>query len=161
VLAFVLAMAMFWTPQCARAADAPDFSGTYTLKSAKGGDQPDAGEVWTLQITQTAAEIKIVTTIDGHPSTEIFPLSGSEETCRNADGADAKCSGQWKGKTLVLETIYTAHPTENGPDVEMHSRERLELSSDRKMLTIRTDTKAPQFSALEMSGATTEIYTRN
>jgi hypothetical protein len=61
----------------------------------------------------------------------------------------------------VLETIYTAHPTENGPDVEMHSRERLELSSDRKTLTIRTDTKAPQFSALEMSGATTEIYTRN
>jgi hypothetical protein len=159
-LRFAFVFAALCIPRGARAAAAPDFSGSYTLKSANGTGAPDKREVWTLQITQTEAEITIVTAIDGHPSTEAFPLTDNERTCRNADGADAKCSGQWKGKTLVLETVYTAHPTENGPDVEMHARERLDLSADRKTLTIRTDTKAPQFPALEMSGATREIYAR-
>jgi hypothetical protein len=155
------ALLMIFAPRIAAAPDNPDFSGSYTLKSAKGGDAPDKGEVWTLQIIQSETEIKIITIIEGHPSTESFPLNDSEQKCRNADGEEAQCSCEWKGKTLYLETIYAAHPTENGPEVEMHSRERLQLSTDRKTLTIRTETKAPQFPNLQMSEPTTEIYTRN
>lgn len=158
--ACLIGMAALFAAQPAIAANVPDFSGSYTLKSAKG-ESLDEGEVWTLQVTQTESEIKIITAIDGHPSTEIFSLSGKETKCANADGTDATCSAQWKGKTLVLETVYTAHPTENGPNVEKHTRERLDLSSDHKTLTIRTDTKAPEFPALEMSAPTTETYTRN
>ena len=148
-------------PLSVLAAGPADFAGSYTLKSAKGGDAPDKGDVWKLQISETPGEIKITRMIGGHPSTEIFPLDGKEEDCRESDGGDAKCSSEWKGKTLTLETVYTAHPTENGPDVEMHTRERLELSSDGKTLTIRSETKAPQYSYLQMHEPTTEVYVRD
>jgi hypothetical protein len=138
-----------------------DFSGAYKLKSVKGEDKPDRDDTWTVQITQSESEIKIVTTLNGHPSTEVFPLNGSESKCRNADGDDAKCTVSWNGKTLTLETIYTAHPTENSPDVEMHNRERLELSNDRKTLTIRTDQKARRYPYLQISEPATETYTRD
>lgn len=156
----LLLAATLFLPRVGAAADHPDFSGSYTLKAAKGEDL-DEGEVWTLQIAQTDAEIKIVTVIGGHQSTEVFPLTGSDANCVAADGTDGTCSAMWQGKTLVLETVYTAHPVENGPDVEKHTRERLDLSSDRKTLTVRTDTKAPQFPNLAMGAPTTETYTRD
>ncbi len=143
------------------AANMPDFSGSYSLKSVKGEDKPDSGDALSLQVAQTATEIKITTVTDGHPSTERFSLNQNGAKCTDADGGDATCTAQWKGKTLVLERVYTAHPTENGPDVEMHTRERLDLSSDGKTLTIRTDTKAPDYPALQMTDDTTEVYARN
>jgi hypothetical protein len=154
---------LFLSSSSARAAtpDHPDFSGAYKLKSVKGEDKPDRDDTWTLQVTQTDTEITIVTTLNDHPSKETFPLNGSEAKCRNADGDDAKCTSTWNGKTLTLETIYVAHPTENSPDVEMHNRERLELSSDRKTLTIRSDQKAPRYPYLQISPPTTETYTRD
>jgi hypothetical protein len=141
--------------------DHPDFSGSYSLKSVKGEDKPDRDETWTVQITQSETEIKIVTSLNGHPSVEVFALNGSESKCHNADGDEAKCTASWNGKTLTLETIYTAHPTENSPDVEMHNRERLELSNAGKTLTIRSDQKAPRYPYLQISEPTTEIYTRD
>jgi hypothetical protein len=114
-----------------------------------------------LQVSETADEIKITRLIEGHPNVEIFPLDGKQEPCRDSDGGDAKCSSAWKGKTLTLETVYTAHPTENGPDVEMHTRERLDLSSDGRTLTIRSETKAPQYPYLQMHEASTEVYVRD
>jgi hypothetical protein len=155
-----MSMLLFASLLCAATPDHPDFSGSYTLKSVKGEDNPDNDETWTLQVTQTATEITIVTTLNGHPSTEVFPLNGSEAKCRNADGDGAKCMSAWSRKTLTLETVYIAHPTENSPDVEMHSRERLELSADRKRLTIRTDQKAPHYPYLRISPPTTETYIR-
>jgi hypothetical protein len=142
------------------AADVPDFSGSWMLKSSKGEDGAGKTENLALKILQTPGEITITTITDGHPSNETVALGASGTACRDTDGGSATCSAQWKGKTLVLETVYTAHPTESGPDVEMHTRERLELSSDRKTLTIKTDTKAPEYPALEVSGGTTEVYAR-
>lgn len=143
----------------ASAANIPDFSGAYTLKSVKGEDKPGPGDALSLQIAQTADEIKLTTVTDGNPSTEIFPLIPGGH-CGGTIGADSKCTGQWTGKVLDLEMVYTAHPTENGPEIEMHTRERLQLSSDGKTLTIRTETKAPDYPALEMTPATTEVYER-
>lgn len=140
------------------AANIPDFSGSYSLKSVKGEEKPDRRDALSLQIAQTADEIKITTVTDGHPSTESFPLGQSGGHCGGAASADSKCTAQWTGKLLELEMVYTAHPTENGPEIEMHTRERLQLSSDGKILTIRTETKAPEYPALDMTPATTEVY---
>ena len=162
---FVLAVSIGCAPLgtvCARAASGTvDFSGAYSLKSVKGEEAPGPGDALSVQIVQTATEIKLTAIIDGHAKTEEFGLSDAGVKCKDSDGGDATCTAQWKGKTLVLNKSYTAHPTENGPDVEMHTRERLDLSSDRKTLMIRTDTKAPDYPALQMSDATTEVYTRN
>ena len=158
----VLSAVTTFAPVCAMGASGTlDFSGSYSLKSVKGEDAPGPGDALAVQIEQTATEIKLTTIVDGHPRTEEFGLSDAGVKCKDSDGGDATCSAQWKGKTLVLEKVYTAHPTQNGPDVEMHTRERLDLSSDRKILTIRTDTKAPDYPALQMSDATTEAYARN
>ena len=156
----VVCLAIFALPLVAAAANLPDFSGSYALKSVKGEDKPDPGQAVSLQIAQTNDEIKITTITDGHPSTEIFPLGNSEGRCGGTIATDSKCSALWNGKILVLESVYTAHPTENGPDVEMHTRERLQLSSDGMLLTIRTDTKAPEYPALEMSPPSAEVYAR-
>ncbi|HTZ74454.1 MAG TPA: hypothetical protein VMB47_11070 [Candidatus Aquilonibacter sp.] len=150
---------LFCGPAVALAANMPDFSGSYTLKSVKGEDSPGPGDALSLQIAQTDAEIKITTVTDGVPTTATFSLKNNGE-CSGSNSGDSKCSAQWNGKSLDLETVYTAHPTENGPDVEMHTRERLQLSSDKNTLTIKTETKAPQYPALEMAPATTEVYTR-
>lgn len=150
-------LATLWAPVAVSAANMPDFSGTYTLKSVKGEDKPGPGDALSLQIAQTADEIKITTVTDGNPSTEIFPLSQGGH-CGGTVAADSKCTAQWTGKALDLEAVYTAHPTENGPEIEMHTRERVQLSSDGKTLTIRTETKAPDYPALEMTPATTEVY---
>jgi hypothetical protein len=147
------------TPLVAKTANMPDFSGSYMLKSVKGEDSPGPGDALSLQITQTDAEIKITTVMDGVPTTATFSLK-DKGTCGGSDAGDSKCTAQWDGKALDLETVYTAHPTENGPDVEMHTRERLQLSSDKKTLTIKTETKAPDYPALEVTPATTEVYTR-
>jgi len=153
------ALLLLCTPLLALAANTPDFSGSYTLKSVKGEDNPGPGDALSLQITQTDAEIKLTTVTDGVPSTAIFSLK-ADGKCGGSNSDDSKCTVQWNGKALDLETVYTAHPTENGPDVEMHTRERLQLSSDKKTLTIKTETKAPEYPALEMAPGTTEVYTR-
>lgn len=159
---FALTISLAVAPLVAFAASGtPDLSGSYSLKSVKGEDQPGPGDALALQIVQTATEVKLTTITDGHPNTEEFGLGENGVKCKDSDGGDATCTAQWKGKTLVVEKVYTAHPTQNGPDVEMHTRERLDLSSDRKTLTVRTDTKAPDYPALQMSDATTEVYTRN
>lgn len=152
-------LATLYAPVVASAANMPDFSGSYTLKSVKGEDKPDPTDALSLQIAQTVDEIKITTVTDGNPSTESFPLSQGGH-CGGTIAADSKCTAQWTGKLLELEMVYTAHPTENGPEIEMHTRERLQLSSDGKTLTIRTETKAPEYPALEMTPATTEVYDR-
>ncbi len=153
------ALVLLCTPLAALAANMPDFSGSYTLKSVKGEDSPGPGDALSLQIAQTDAEIKITTVTDGVPSTAIFSLK-DDGKCGGTNSDDSKCTAQWNGKALDLETVYTAHPTENGPDVEMHTRERLQFSADQKTLTIKTETKAPEYPALEMAPATTEVYTR-
>lgn len=152
-------LATLYAPVVASAANMPDFSGSYTLKSVKGEDKPDPTDALSLQIAQTVDEIKITTVTDGNPSTESFPLSQGGH-CGGTIAADSKCTAQWTGKLLELEMVYTAHPTENGPEIEMHTRERLQLSSDGKTLTIRTETKAPDYPALEMTPATTEVYAK-
>lgn len=158
-VALIFLFAALWAPLRAPAATMPDFSGSYTLKSVKGEDKPDPTDALSLQIAQTADEIRITTVTDGHPSTEIFSI-GQAGHCGQTAGADSKCTAQWTGKLLELEMVYTAHPTENGPEIEMQTRERLQLSSDGKTLTIRTETKAPDYPALEMTPATTEVYAK-
>lgn len=150
-------LGMLCVPLAASAANMPDFSGAYTLKSVKGEDKPGPGDALSLQIAQTADEIKLTTVTDGNPSTDIFPLTQGGH-CGGTIAENSKCTAQWTGKLLELETVYTAHPTENGPEIEMHTRERLQLSSDGKTLTVRTETKAPDYPALEMTPATTEVY---
>jgi hypothetical protein len=154
-LIFLVAL---WAPLRTPAANMPDFSGAYTLKSVKGEDRPDPSDALSLKIAQTADEIKITTVTDGQPSTETFPLGQGGGHCGGSASEDSKCTAQWTGKMLELEMVYTAHPTENGPEIEMHTRERLQLSSDGKTLTIRTETKAPDYPAFEMTPATTEVY---
>jgi hypothetical protein len=58
-------------------------------------------------------------------------------------GIAGKCKAQFKGKNLILSSFVTTHPQLNGPGAQMHTKERWELSSDSKVLTIHSDVDFP------------------
>ena len=144
------------------AADRPDFSGSYTLAAGKGDKK---GEVWTLQVTQTESAINVTRVAGGHQNINKFPLDGSEAPYTSPGGPTGTCKGQFKGRNVILDTFITTRPQPNGPAVQMHTRERWELSKDSKTLTIRNNVDFPQYSSLlngfQVVKPWTEIYTRN
>ena len=127
-------------------ADKLDFSGSYTLKKTTGAAKPAKGEVWVLRVSQTESLIEVTRVLNGHQYVNKFPLDGSEGTYVSPGGPTGTYKGQLKTKYLILDSFVTSHPQLNGPAVQMHTKERWELSSDLSALRIRTDVDFPQFS---------------
>jgi hypothetical protein len=144
-------------------ANKPDFSGSYTLKHSKKASKAEREKVWTLQVKQTESAIQVTRVMDAHPNTNEFPLNGGEGRYVSPGGPAGTCKARWKGKTLVLDSLVIAHPQANGPAVQLHTKERWELSSDLKTLTIRSDVDFPGslVNNFQLVEPWTEIYTRN
>jgi len=145
-------------------ADKPDFSGSYTLTSTKGAAKVNKGPSSALLVVQNESAIEITKVIDGRKNVNKFPLDGTEGIYESTGGAKGKCKGRFKGKSLVLDMFVTTHPQPNAPDVQIHMRERWEMSSDSKKLTIRSDvdsTVQPYLKGFQITGPLSEIYTRN
>ncbi len=145
-------------------ADKPDFSGSYTLTSTKGAAKVNKGPSSALLVVQNESAIEITKVIDGRKNVNKFPLDGTEGIYESTGGAKGKCKGRFKGKSLVLDMFVTIHPQPDAPDVQIHMRERWEMSSDSKKLTIRSDvdsTVQPYLKGFQIMGPLSEIYTRN
>jgi len=147
------------------AADKFDFSGSYTLKKTSGAAKPGKGEVWILRVSQSESAIEVTRELNGHPYVNKFPLDGSEGKYVSPGGPTGTCKAQLKSKSLILDSFVTTHPQPDGPAVQMHARERWDLSSDSNTLKIRTDVDFPQFSGtlngFQVVEPWTEIFVRN
>lgn len=140
--------------------ETPNFSGSFTLTGRKGA-QARNGEASTLQVSQTESEIEITRVTGGHQNANSCPLNGGERRYTSPGGAAGTCKARFKGRGLVLEILATTNPQHPGPVVQVHIRERWELSSDLKTLTIRSDVDYPGSPANRFTPVDwTEIYTR-
>jgi hypothetical protein len=146
-------------------ADKLDFSGSYTLKKTTGAAKPAKGEVWVLRVNQSESAIEVTRVLNGRQYVNKFPLDGSEGAYVSPGGPTGTCKGQLKPKYLILDSFVTSHPQLNGPAVQMHTKERWELSSDLKALRIRTEVDFPQFSGtlngFQVVEPWSETYARN
>jgi hypothetical protein len=159
---FIVALLLLG-PRLGAAAEAQNFSGSYTLTGAKGDFDFSKDTVWTISVIQTGAAIEVTRVRDGHTNVNRFPLDGTEGDYTGPSGTPGKCKGQLKGKNLVLESVVTTFPARNRPGAETRTRERWELSANSKTLTIRNDVDFPGSSleGLHVVEPWTEIYTRN
>ena len=146
-------------------ADKLDFSGLYTLKKTTGGAKSAKDDVLELRVSQSESAIEVTRVLNGHQYVNKFPLDGSEGTYFSPGGPTGTCKGQLKSKYLILDSFVTSHPQPNGPAVQMHTKERWELSSDLKALRIRTEVDFPQFSGtlngFQVVEPWSETYIRN
>jgi hypothetical protein len=100
-------------PFPARAQGKADFSGTWTLDTAKSDPAPQGrgggggGGAATLTIKQTGTELSIMSEGRQGPQTLTYKLDGSESTNQmmGRGGATAvKSTAKWDGASLVIET---------------------------------------------------------
>jgi len=140
-----------------------DLSGAYILIDAKGSFKMNKASSWVLEVVQTDAAIKITKTIDGKATTNTFKLDGTEAPYTSEGDVKGTCTARFKGKALMLDTQTTTHPQANGPEVQIHTREKWTLSSDLKTLTIRSDVDFPKsgLGGFQVIEPWSEIYTRN
>lgn len=137
----------------------PDFSGNYTLKTKK---KSSSAEVWTMHVVETPSAVKVTRNMGGHVNSNIYPLAGVGRYVSDG-GKLGTCQAKIKGSKLFLESLVVARPVANGPPVRVRTRERWELSKDRKTLKVRTDVDFPgsglgAYSPVEPS---TDTYMRN
>ena len=160
----LLLAALFVMVSTKVAADKRDFSGSYTLKASKGTSKSETGKAWTLRVTQSESTIEVAREADGQQNINKFPLDGSEGTYISPGGPTGTCKAQFKSKYLILDKFVTTHPQPNGPAVQMHTRERWELSADSNTLTVRSEVDFPQYSGIlkgfQVVEPWSEIYTR-
>jgi hypothetical protein len=147
----------------AAAAARPNFSGAYTLTGAKGGFKLNRAESWRLQVNQTESGIEVTKVIDGKRTKNQFLFNGSETVYLSQGGVEGTSKTQFKGKSLIIDTFVLTRPIPNGPAVQIHGKERWELSSDSKTLTIRNEVDAPSvpLGGFQVIEPWSEIYTRN
>src|SRR6476619_2416562 len=99
-------------PLPGRAQTKPDFSGTWTMDTAKSDPPPQGrgggggGGGGTLTIKQTASELSVTSEGRGGPQTMVYKLDGSESTNQvmGRGGAQSvKSTAKWDGSSLVIE----------------------------------------------------------
>ena len=99
VLALVVLLA---SAVSAHAQSRPDFSGTWRLDPARSESAMQGESIGpvTVQITQTANEIRIETVTPRTRSVETFPLNGRDSQLSNGAGR-----ARWFGDLLVVDTV--------------------------------------------------------
>jgi hypothetical protein len=134
-MATLTILAAMILPIPARAQSKADFSGTWTLDTAKSDPPPQGrggggrGPAGPVEIKQTAAEITI------GPAT--YKLDGSE-SINEGRGGQAKSKAHWDGAKLVIETSRDIQ------GMSITSKEVRSLSADGKEMTVDTAISTPQ-----------------
>jgi len=118
----------------------PDFSGTWTLDTAKsdmghGRSAPAAAKV-TIVIKQTPAFLATTRNGGKDPETATHKLDGSESINKSPSGQDIRSTSRWEGQTLVTKSIMS---TEHGSSESTFVRS---LSADGRVMTIDTTIKS-------------------
>lgn len=114
----------------------------------------------TLSVVQTETLIEVTEAENGRTSANSYPLDGKENVYTSPGGMKGTCKGQRKKNYLILESFVTSRPQTNGPAVQIHTKQKWELSPDLKTLRIHTDVDSPQ-SPISVVEPWTDIYTRD
>jgi len=68
-------------------------------------------------------------------------------TTPSPGGVSGKCNAQLKPKYLIVESVVLSRPQQAASPTRMHTKEKWQLSSDAKILTIKSDVDFPDFPA--------------
>ena len=144
VLLFALAAAVV-LPFHARAQAKADFSGTWTLDTAKSDPAPQGrgggGGAASVTIKQTGSELAVTSEGRQGPQTMTYKLDGSESTNQvmGRGGAQSvKSTAKWDGSSLVIET------TREFNGMSITTKEVRRLDNGGKEMHIETTTQTPQ-----------------
>ena len=115
----------------------PNFSGTWTLDTAKSAVGGPAGasaaaRPVVLVITQTAALMTVERRAGDRSDVATVKLDGTESVNKTPSGADVKSTAKWVGATLVT------HATMTVGDMTTESTDVRSLSADGKVMTIES-----------------------
>src|SRR5438552_11961858 len=126
-------------PFAARAQGKPDFSGTWTMDTAKSDPAPQGrgGGMGggSVTVKQTATELSITSEGRQGPQTMTYKLDGSESTNQvmGRGGAQTvKSTAKWDGSSLVIDTTRDM----NGTTVT--TKEVRRLDSGGKEMVVET-----------------------
>lgn len=157
LLAFVLLVSS------GSSANSQDFSGSYALTGGKGDFDAKKAKGWTLHVVQTASTVEVSKVTAGSENKNMFPLDGTAGPCVSSGGVAGTYKGQLKGKELTLESLFTPRAGGSSPSVAILTKERWQLSSDLRTLTIRFDVDSPNspVAGFQVIRPWSEIYTRN
>jgi hypothetical protein len=134
-------------PFTARAQGKPDFSGTWTLDTAKSDPAPQGrgggGGMGggPITIKQTATELSITSEGRGGPQTLTYKLDGSESTNQvmGRGGAQSvKSTAKWDGSSLVIDT------TRDFNGMTITTKEVRRLDNGGKEMIVETTAQTPQ-----------------
>jgi hypothetical protein len=133
-------------PFTARAQSKPDFSGAWTMDTAKsdpapqgrGGGGMGGGPV---TIKQTASDLSITSEGRGGPQTMTYKLDGSESTNQvmgRGGAQEVKSKAKWDGSSLVIDTTRDFQ----GMSITTHEVRRLDNGG--KEMVVESTTQTPQ-----------------
>lgn len=142
LLALIAAVVL---PLSARAQGKADFSGTWTLDTAKSDPPPQGrggggGGSATLTIKQTASELSVASEGRGGPQTMVYKLDGSESTNQvmaRGGAQSVKSTAKWDGSSLVIET------TRDFQGTPITTKEVRRLDNGGKEMVIESSTQTP------------------
>jgi hypothetical protein len=132
-------------PFAARAQGKPDFSGTWTLDTAKSDPAPQGrggggGGAASLTIKQTAMELAVTSEGRQGPQTLTYKLDGSESTNQvmgRGGATPVKSTAKWDGASLVIET------TRDIQGMSITTKEVRKLESGGKEMHVETTSQTP------------------
>jgi hypothetical protein len=144
-LLFAATMAAVILPFAAHAQGKPDFSGTWTLDTAKSDPAPQGrggggGGAATLTIKQTGTELAIQSEGRQGPQTMTYKLDGSESKNEQMGRGGAQTlvsKAKWEGSSLVIDTTREIQ----GMSITTH--EVRKLDNGGKEMQVESTTQTP------------------
>lgn len=127
------------------ASDKLNFSGKYVADQAKNSAEGE--NTSTLEIVQSDDSVEITRVELGKKTISHCPLNGSDGDYTSPGGVSGKCKAQLKPKYLMLESVVLTRSQQAASPVRMHTKEKWQLSSDAKTLSIKSDVDFPDFPA--------------
>lgn len=140
----IAATLVMMLPFVARAQGKPDFSGTWTLDTAKSDPAPagrGGGGAATLTIKQTGTELSIQSEGRQGPQTMTYKLDGSESKNEQMGRGGAQTivsKAKWDGASLVIES------TREIQGMSIATKEVRTLDGGGKEMKVATTTQTPQ-----------------
>jgi len=133
-------------PFAAHAQGKPDFSGTWTLDTAKSDPPPQGrggggGGAGSVTIKQTGTELAVTSEGRQGPQTMTYKLDGSESSNQvmGRGGAQTvKSTAKWDGSTLIIET------TRDFQGTPITTKEVRRLDNGGKEMVVESTTQTPQ-----------------